>query len=227
VDIDLSNKIPAPNRTEGSNGYALSFNNNNDTTVFRNFGVWGQAVPVTWLDFKATKFGPDAALLNWSTSQEENNDFFTVQHSVDGVNFTDIGVVKGAGNSASARHYEFIHADPIMGVNYYRIKQTDFNGSYDYTVVRTVNFGGPVGEVKVSPNPVESNAVVQIPETVTGEATVTIMDMSGKLYSTRIISEDEVIGGNALVDMSGLKSGAYLITIQTVDNVFTNRIIKK
>lgn len=216
--------VPGTTVTEGADDYALTFTQTPDTS-YQNFGVWGINVPVTWLSFDANKMG-DAALLNWATSQEINNDFFTVQHSVDGVNFTDIAVMQGAGNSASAKHYEYIHANPIMGVNYYRIKQTDFNGMWDYSVVRTVNFGGPVGEVTINPNPVVSNVTVQIPETVTGETTITVMDMTGKVILSRTLSEDEINNGTATLDLTSVKTGAYLITVSSATEVYTDRIIK-
>ncbi len=225
LKVNVDGKVPTPTVTEGGAGYALSFTSSIDT-ILRYFGVWGAAVPVTWLDFQANKLGSDASVLNWSTSQEMNNDFFTVQHSTDGVHFTDIGIVKGAGNSTSAKHYEYIHADPIMGVNYYRIKQTDFNGTWDYSVIRTVNFGGPVGEVTVSPNPVKGIVTVQIPENVIGETTVSVINMTGKVVMTKTVTETELNNGSAMIDVSSVKPGAYLITVESLNEVYSSRIIK-
>jgi hypothetical protein len=70
--------------------------------------------------------------LKWATASETNNDFFTIERSIDGANFSAIGNVDGSGNSTALLHYRFTDYDAMAGMNYYRIRQTDFNGQFSF-----------------------------------------------------------------------------------------------
>lgn len=71
--------------------------------------------------------------LYWVTETEINNDYFTVERSMDGINFVSVADVAGAGNSNSLLDYQLTDYNPYTGINYYRLKQTDFNGSFSYS----------------------------------------------------------------------------------------------
>ncbi|HRG07082.1 MAG TPA: hypothetical protein PLJ08_00780, partial [Cyclobacteriaceae bacterium] len=81
-------------------------------------------LPVELLSFTATAEN-EKVNLKWVTASELNNDFFTVQHSTDGVEFTSLGNVNGQGTKQSATTYNFVDDSPMAGINYYRLKQTD------------------------------------------------------------------------------------------------------
>jgi len=70
--------------------------------------------------------------LDWVTVSESNNDYFDVQHSLDGKNWEAIGRVNGVGNSSSNLYYSLVHENPASGTNYYRIKQVDFDGAFQF-----------------------------------------------------------------------------------------------
>lgn len=105
---------------------------------------------VSLLEFNALNKGR-ANYAYWLTSSERNNDFFTVQYSADGERWEDIAFIKGAGNSTQVNSYSFNHYDYAKGINYYRLKQTDYDGTTetfdivsvdnrsDRYVIRTVN----------------------------------------------------------------------------------------
>ena len=76
------------------------------------------------ISFKAV-LANNNVLLNWSTASETNNDYFTIERSIDGINFRSVLTKRGAGNSTSRRNYEAIDDNPIEGQSYYRLKQTD------------------------------------------------------------------------------------------------------
>lgn len=80
--------------------------------------------------------------LEWSTASELNNDYFTIERSADGLVWEDITSVDGAGTSSELNSYFGADHFPLAGTSYYRVKQTDFDGSSDYTEVRVVNIGG-------------------------------------------------------------------------------------
>jgi hypothetical protein len=94
-------------------------------------------LPVEWLSFSAD-YKNGAVFLLWSTATETNNDFFTILSSTDGRNFTEAGRVTGAGNSNRVLTYKFIDTGPAANINYYRIRQTDFDGKESYSNIVAV-----------------------------------------------------------------------------------------
>jgi hypothetical protein len=71
----------------------------------------------------------NGVLLTWKTASESNNDYFTFQHSPDGITFEEIGILKGAGSTDVEQHYSFVHDRPSKGINYYKLSSTDYDGT--------------------------------------------------------------------------------------------------
>lgn len=94
-------------------------------------------------------------LLYWTTAQEINNDYFELQRSMDGRSFEVIDYIVGAGNSTTPIHYEAIDKQPVKGVNYYRLRQVDFDESEHFSPVITVALAGEKSDqlVRLWPNP--------------------------------------------------------------------------
>jgi hypothetical protein len=95
-------------------------------------------LPITLVSFDAEP-NQDNIATHWKTSAEINNDYFTVERSQDGVNFTPIGRVEGAGNSSIELNYMYLDKTYEFGINYYRLKQTDFDGKNSYSEIVTVD----------------------------------------------------------------------------------------
>jgi len=92
-------------------------------------------------------------LLNWATGSEINNDYFTLERSRDAVDAEIIGFIDGAGNSSHTLHYQFIDHDPLPGISYYRLKQTDYDGSFEYSqwvAVQVDGIGGRLQALAIS-----------------------------------------------------------------------------
>ncbi|WP_235296060.1 T9SS type A sorting domain-containing protein [Portibacter marinus] len=110
-------------------------------------------LPVELTSFTATA-QEETSLLKWQTASEINNEYFDIERSADGRIFEKIGKVAGHGTTTVTQNYEFVDRAPLAGVNYYRLKQVDFNGEYEYTKIETVDFrDGSEGDIKVFPNP--------------------------------------------------------------------------
>lgn len=107
------------------------------TTFIAHFNTNG-VLPVTWLHVGAKPAGKEV-VVEWSTSTETNNDYFTVEHSTNGTTFTELGTVNGAGTSSIVNSYQFLHNEPVPGTQFYRIRQTDFNGTFDFSDIIVVN----------------------------------------------------------------------------------------
>jgi hypothetical protein len=76
--------------------------------------------------------------LEWVTKSERNNDYFSIERSEDGKIFETIKQINGAGNSTKKLHYDFTDYSPLRGTNYYRLKQTDYDGKSEYSKIITI-----------------------------------------------------------------------------------------
>jgi len=95
-------------------------------------------LPIKLIEFSISVVN-NKSVLKWITSNEINNDYFTIQHSKDGKTFEDIGIIDGAGNSNKNISYSWTDEYNIEGVNYYRLSQTDFDGTIVYFKIIYVN----------------------------------------------------------------------------------------
>ncbi len=111
-------------------------------------------LPVEWLSFEA-QLSDDHRLVNcdWTTASETNNDYFTVERSTDLFNWEPIGTVQGAGTTLEQHDYRFIDRNPLPGIAYYRVRQTNYNGASDLSEVRAVNRPAEGEVFSVYPNP--------------------------------------------------------------------------
>jgi hypothetical protein len=96
------------------------------------------ALPIELLYFNATE-DDGYNLLEWASATEINNDYYTIERSFDGKNWEVLANVDGAGNSVQALNYRYMHYNPEDSLNYYRLKQTDFDGAYEYFDIKTVD----------------------------------------------------------------------------------------
>jgi hypothetical protein len=169
-------------------------------------------VPLTWLSFMATKQNNNQSLLQWATAQEQNTKDFHIQHSADGISWITIGNLPATGNSNSIPHYAYVHVNPINGLNYYRIKQTDIDSRYSYSPIRTLFFATAIQPFTIHRNPV-TNHVLAIQ--VNMATSVAFYTADGKL-----LWQKQVIAGTTSIDVSSYSKGTYFLkTIATTKKV--------
>ena len=173
----------------------------------------GNPLPITLLYFKGQHESP-VNFLEWETAMEIDNDFFIIERANDAVSFSEIGRVDGAGNSTSILHYSLIDRSPIMGINYYRLKQVDFNGQFSYSQIISieVNPFELYSEIEIGPNPfgdfVKINLISERDEKVEFE----VHNVLGqKVYSGNLkVSK----GSNHFhLDMFYLAAGSYTLSL--------------
>ncbi len=107
-------------------------------------------LPVELVDFYATK-KENGILLTWKTASEKNNEKFIIEHSSKGLEFKNIGMQPGHGNSRSLVHYEFLDMNPDEGHNYYRLRQVDYDEKFTISSLVRVDFA--YWEISIYPNP--------------------------------------------------------------------------
>jgi len=81
-------------------------------------------------------------MLNWTTETEEDNSMFVVEKSLDGIDFSEVGTVEGAGNSFEVKKYSFLDVMAKAEKIFYRLKQVDFDGSHEFSDVLSIDKKG-------------------------------------------------------------------------------------
>ncbi len=179
-------------------------------------GSAGTALPVEFSNFDATLKGNQVEL-KWTTESEENNDFFTVQRSADLVTWFDIAEVKGAGTTFEKNSYVAYDNAPFNGLSYYRIKQTDYNGNYDFSAVRKMAFSENTSDeieiLSVFPNPFNSQLTVQLKIPLDGNYQIQLLSLDGQLVHSDNIETKSGNFTHLINGLSALKSGNYMLLV--------------
>lgn len=166
--------------------------------------------------------------LSWSTASETNNDYFTVERSSDAVNWANIAQIEGSGNSNQVLNY--FYTDEIYSdeTTYYRLKQTDFDGTSEYFDPVSVQCGeGTNYEISIHPNPTNDYVFIEIKNFNHPDAQIAIYDMLGKKIEFQNITSVEDAKMKTTFDLKGYASGMYFIEIKADDFNENYKIIKK
>ncbi|OJY93551.1 MAG: hypothetical protein BGP13_03935 [Sphingobacteriales bacterium 40-81] len=176
-------------------------------------------LPVTFGDFTA-KPVKCTALLQWKTYTEQNNSHFNVERSQDGIHFSTIAQVSGAGNSTTTKSYEYTDEAPLSGKSYYRITQVDFDGKYSSTPIRLIEMNCEGASLRVYPNPASNQITVKAGKAITQ---VNVLSASGQAVMQYRPSLSQN-GGLFNMNIQQLQSGIYILQIINKDG--TTDIIK-
>ncbi len=194
--------------------------------------TFSNSLPIELLDFNAHKMAGQKVKLNWQTLSEINNDYFTVERSNDrGEHWQGIGQLKGAGNSTQELHYELMDYAPLTGENYYRLKQTDFDGQTEYFEVKVVVFdANEMGSIQAYPNPVINNEVnISLKSLASGAYSITLLSAEMKVLMRKEIhlegQKREETTHVQFQDLK-LKSGVYYLRLNGKTTHETIPIIK-
>lgn len=159
-------------------------------------------------------------LLKWATVSETNNEYFTLERSIDGINWKEITKIKATGNSLNYKHYQYEDYSFINNeINYYRLKQTDFSGDFEYSNIISIESSENIETYlsDIHPNPTNENIYFNVFTSQSGIANIELIDFMGN----SIIKEEQPInsGKNDLkTDMSNLKNGIYILKITTLND---------
>jgi len=164
-------------------------------------------LPVELISFGAVKSGRNA-LLSWETASEINNDYFVVERSVDGKEFQAIGTVDGKGTTQEHQSYSLVDKQPWAGINYYRLRQVDYDGKTTYSEVHSLDFRKD--EISVHPNPANEIISISNPHE---RVQLIVRDLSGKIIVSR-----EIEHGIETMDVSALSSGMYFFEFTNVQS---------
>lgn len=168
---------------------------------------FGNTLPVELISFTAEPQHSAVSTL-WITASEINNDYFDLQRSGDGIAFTNISRIKGAGNSTTTLSYKYLDRHPLGGTSYYRLKQVDYDGSIFYSDVVAVRFDKNAGEVYLYPNPANDELHMEFESREDGIYDIVIEDAVGQ---TNLRVKQTVKAGlnSIILNISQLANGVY------------------
>jgi hypothetical protein len=207
------------------NNVSGSFNTLARVTSFSPFTLASSTslnpLPVTMMNFEAIPAGQQIEV-KWSTMSEIDNDYFTVQKSIDGKNWLNIGTVDGNVN-AGINNYMFMDLAPVKGMQYYRLIQTDINGQTSLSEIVKVNIAASVTgtTVTVFPNPVVNLVSVTLSEP-SSDAGITVFNSMG----LKVLELNHQSGHIFNVDMTTFERGIYTIEVKYEGGVSILKILK-
>lgn len=168
-------------------------------------------LPVELLSFTASALENETVDLQWQTSSENGNDYFLVERSVDGRNFENIDFVPGAGHSFELKSYESLDNRPNVGMNYYRLKQVDFTGTYQYSDIEVVEFKNPRVTINVFPNPTAEFINIERSE-ANESAQIQLFDQAGRIVVREAWPDGDF---QKKLQLDELPKGIYMLTLNT------------
>jgi len=182
------------------------------TLYVDNVYFYNTLLPISFTDFKVTRKN-NTALLQWGTAFEQNNKGFSIERSADAVNWKQINFINGAVTASGARIYTATDLVPVNGVNYYRIKQVDFDGRTAYTSVQSLNFeGNTTLKLSLFPNPAKNKVTITLGTIESSTAHYSIVSANGKILKTGTF--DKSLGNTVqTLDVSSLPRGLYMINL--------------
>jgi hypothetical protein len=216
---------PQVNRT------GLTLNQLNNTSTSQNFYFGSKSaaspLPVELLSFNAILNEDKTVDLHWVTASETNNDYFTIEKTKDGMVYEEVGRVKGAGNSITKRQYDAKDYNPYKNRSYYRLKQTDYNGQYEYSKLVPVE-NTENAAFKMFPNPLgDGNLFISLQHGNSNAVTIVIYDMLGKVCFSKTVTSDDGNFFTTLEFFPPLQSGIYLVSVSTPQEVYKEHLIVK
>ncbi len=183
-----------------------------EEVLFANFSIMEFATfPVELTNFDAREVEGKRVELVWQTASEINNDYFEIERSGSGRDFEAIGEVKG--NRTTSREMDYIYMDhqPLRGMNYYRLKQVDFDGGFSYSDIKAVDMAADIPVVTLSPNPTLDYLSIQSDDEI---SEMKVFDTRG-VDCTHLIRMNSTGSKSMEMNLEVLASGFYIIHIKT------------
>lgn len=171
-------------------------------TDFLNINNCSSAMPIELSSYRVDAVDKKVAA-HWTTASEINNEYFSLERSEDGMQFTEVVRISGAGNSSEIRNYNTTDEHPLFGTSYYRLSQTDFDGTSTHSQTVSINIDR-TPELSVYPNPVDNYFVVSFE----GVKSFSIQ-MTG--FSQSFLYESNNIKGQTKIDVTDFPKGIYFL----------------
>lgn len=200
-----------------NNGICTSFS-------FTEPYTFSPPTPVTLLSFRASAVGGQRVALDWVTGTEQNSSHFEIQHATNGRSWETIGRVAAAGESNSRLEYSFQHLGAAPGQNMYRLRQVDFDGTFDFSPVVLADLQGDKGPrgLRVFPNPAIGQVVtLSLEGEWSSESRSTLYDINGRQVAEWIGLQS----GSTTLELPPLPAGIYQLVSRDRSASVSERIV--
>jgi hypothetical protein len=187
-----------------------------DSNFMNNFiATFDIAVmPVTFSNLNLVS-NNQAHLLSFTTATETNNAYFHIERSTDSRNWEKLGTIAGAGTTQQEQQYRFLDEAPLPGLNYYRVKQVDYDGSFSYSAIVSARWEGKP-QVHLFPNPADDLLQISGLPTTDGPVTIEIIDMAGRVMLKQTWNQ-------TAINVAQLADGIYSLRISSAEGVIDNQ----
>ena len=196
-------------------------------TGLTSFSPYGVQNDPTSLPIKLTSISAttklNGTLISWETASEENNDYFTILRSNDGINFTAIAQIQGAGTSSTNNNYSYFDESIYYGTTYYKLAQTDYDGTTTYSKIVTTQSSNSNFEIIKYINEVPSHCKFELlfsDDEISNE--ITISNMLGAVVYQEVIDKTP----HEIIDIQ-LQPGVYIISNKTGNSIYKQRFVVK
>ncbi len=164
--------------------------------------------------------------INWSTAIEVGNESFVVERAFDDSSWEAVGTVAGAGNSIRTLDYSLSDLNPVSGINFYRVKQVDFNGDFDYSeTIKVVYYSEK--DIELTPNPASvagaDTPMMYVYSELESTATISVYNVAGKQISSQ--NQQIQVGQNRFhIPTTKLNKGIYMVRLNIGDHQSTHKL---
>ncbi len=193
--------------------------------AFGSTNAVSNPLPIELLSFQAQLNSQGMVDLTWSTASEINNKEFTIEKTVNGIDYDTVTKIAGAGNSTKILYYKAVDETPYTGTSYYRLKQTNFDGQSTYSEIQTININ-PKYSFSIYPNPVHSTLFLNYYSQITTVEELEIIDMAGHIagiYTTGLQK-----GNNTFqLNIDWLANGIYFLKCSNANEFTYLKFIKQ
>ncbi|MCB0550270.1 MAG: BspA family leucine-rich repeat surface protein [Lewinellaceae bacterium] len=202
-------------------GWSLAYNTPSTGKVSLQY--FSAPLPVELITFEVRRQNDNAAHLSWRTATENNNQGFHIERSADVRSWQTLGFVPGHGTTQVEQAYSFTDKDPLPGLNYYRLQQVDFDGSFEYSGIQSIMIQSDNPMLVSYPNPASGQVNIHLAG-LEGEASLEIYDQLGRLVWAKPLS---YTGQDIQIDLNdeSFRNGNYLVSVIVNGERLTHRMV--
>jgi len=194
---------------------------------FDDYELWDQIIPVELTSFTANVNTNGDVVLNWSTATETNNQMFEIERKAENSDYVTIGYVNGYGTTTEPQEYSYVDETVETGIYFYRLKQIDFQGTYEYSDVIELDVKGPshfaLGQNYPNPFNPSTQIEFRIPET--GNVKLAVYNLVGEEVALLVNGQVEAGVHEVTFNADNLPSGAYFYKLQSGSKVEVKKML--
>jgi hypothetical protein len=198
-----------------------------DEAYFDDYQFIDMIVPVELTSFAASVNNNGNVVLNWSTATETNNHMFEIERRAETGEYFTIGFVNGAGTTTEPQNYTYTDQTVETGKYFYRLKQLDFDGRYEYSDEIEVDVNGPLAfELQQNyPNPFNPSTSINYSVPEAGNIRLSVYNTVGEAVAVLVDGFSQSGIYEVSFDASNLPSGVYLYKLQSANSVQTKKMM--